>query len=149
MLRKKAGFSNKKLTPEFGDYGFYIQKQRELLKEQRRREKIKEFKGDPVALSKILNRLNLSDSEYIEFSFSGIDSSGIVFLFCDLKGSDFSNSRLYNCDFTFANLQNCNFRDAVLRECTFRHTNLRGADFKDANLLFCDFTGSNIRLLNR
>jgi len=143
VVRKKSSIEHN------SNYGFYLQKTEKLFEQNRRMQRVEESKGDSKALSKVLNSLNLSDSEYVEFSFKSITSTGVVFLFCDLRGSDFSNSMLSNCDFTFANLQGCDFRDTILTNCIFRHSNLKEADFTGAKMLFCDFTGSNFHLLKK
>lgn len=146
-MSRRENKASKSLTLD--NYDFYTKKSKELHAETRKKEKILELRDNPKALEKALNKLNLTDSEFINYSFKEISFEGTVFVLSNLAGTNFSDSVLNDCDFTFANLQNCSFENATLRNCIFRHTNLNGVDFSGAKTLFCDFTGSNINLIRK
>ncbi|MDQ7084437.1 MAG: pentapeptide repeat-containing protein [Sulfurovum sp.] len=73
----------------------------------------------------------------------------LVFLNCNLKGVDFSNSKFYDCKFINCDLDNANFSESSLMGIKYFYSDLSGANFKDTTLnniefINCHFKNKNI-----
>jgi hypothetical protein len=67
----------------------------------------------------------------------------------DLRGADFSGSKLTSADFTEADLRGAKFVGSDLSGTTFAGADLRDADLSKASLYYTNFTDADIEGINR
>lgn len=75
----------------------------------------------------------------IKFKFTIRPTYNLIFLNCNLKGLDFSNSKFYYCKFINCDLDNANFNNCYLNKSLFFRSDLKNTTFIDVDLENIEF----------
>lgn len=107
-----------------------------------------------------MHRLNISgngvemrDIKLIDSDLSGLESefiyiNNVEFEGCNIRSSNFQNSKLRNLTMTDCTLKNINFSHSKLKGAIIKECRLIGAKFKGANLQSAVLSGSNLDGVN-
>ena len=77
------------------------------------------------------------------------DLQSVSLVAANLRGADFSGSKLNASDFTEADLRGAKFVGSDLSAATFAGANLSGADLSKSNLYYTNFTDADMKGVNR
>jgi len=79
----------------------------------------------------------------IKFKSNSKPTYNLIFLNCNLKGIDFSNSKFYYCKFINCDLDKANFSHSCLNKSIFFNSDLKDANFEKVELENIEFEYCN------